>query len=175
MQGRGMSSVMAFGFVAAMMICGCDDGDDGGAANSFVCDIDAVTSNLSARTSGYYYLNTVLVPTINETSIAGATSMEAGQQDCQMVSIVIPGNPVGTNTYTNALSSGVVVTYRISDGTTYIADDSTGSYSVTVTVPAVEGGLYTGTFTATVEDTQAVLPDVTITAGTFSIAREEDW
>ncbi len=149
MSRRNVPWAVGFGLVAALLFGGC--GDDGGSDPSVVvCDVDGVHVDMSYVTLVLYEMGL--------TAVAGSTA------DSESIYIYFLGN--GTGTWESPGGGGMIM-YKDAEASTYQADDTIGSYTITVTTYGPEGGLIEGTFLATVEDVSGL--ETHTVSGSFSV------
>ncbi len=128
---RNVLWAVGFCLVAALVFGGC--GGDSGSSPSVTLDVDGVPVNMSTTSAGYL--------------MSGMTYVTGSNILLESITIYFPGNSTGT---WESSSGGATVIYRDAGGNIYVASDSEGSYTITVTGYGPEGGFIEGTFSATV-------------------------
>ncbi len=157
MLGRKVSWAVCLGFVAVLVLGGCDDG---GIWASATFNVDGTSVSCSGLSGAGYEISAGI------TVIAAQASV--GSQ-YPSIGIVLPGAATGTLTE----ADGVMVTYSESATSAFTAMLIIPGTSCTVTITdyGSVGGLVEGTFSAVVSDGTSTL---TITNGTFSVVRMPD-
>lgn len=158
---REMSWAVGVGFVAVLVLGGCDGGDNGGGGTgSIAFDLDGSPAGYSGVAGAVYEISADI------TVIAARASADSQYPS---IALIVPGGDAGT--FTEA--DGVMVTYAESATSAFVAMMMAPGTSCTVTITnyGPVGGSVEGTFSAVVSDGTNTR---TISNGTFSVVRTPD-